>query len=256
MILLTNDDGVHAPGLLALERAMQRIGNVRIVAPEHNWSASGHTKTMHKPLRVEPVQLEDGSPALACSGSPSDCVALVLLGLLPDQPDLVVSGINPGQNVGQDVTYSGTVSAAWEAVITGVPAIAVSLSSHEEPDYRYAAEFASRLASEVLAARFERPILLNLNVPSLPANQITGIEITRLGRRVYRDVLDERRDPRGHSYYWIGGLPPSGIPEPGTDIGALAEGRVSITPIQLDLTDHLLIDELRQWDLGSPADRQ
>ena len=251
IILISNDDGVYSPGLLALKQALEQVGETRVVAPDHNWSASGHTKTMHKPLRVASVRLEDGSEALACTGAPSDCVALALLVLYPDLPDLVVSGINPGQNVGHDVTYSGTVSAAWEAVIAGIPAIAVSVGAHQEPDFAYAADYAARLARKVLSSELERPLLLNLNVPNLPAHEITGVEITRLGQRLYRDVLDERRDPRGRSYYWIGGKPPTGIPEPGTDIGALSQGKISITPIQLDLTDHLLIEQLREWGLDS-----
>lgn len=207
---------------------------------------------MHKPLRVKPVRLDDGSRALACTGAPSDCVALALLGLLPTKPDLVVSGINPGLNLGIDVTYSGTVSAAWEAVVGRIPAIAVSLSTGENPDFTFAADFAARLARMVLGAKPAQPMLLNLNVPNLPVEEIAGVEITRLGQLIYHDVLEERRDPRGHTYYWIGSdQPPTAIPEPGTDVGALAQGKVSITPIQLDLTDYPLIEELRLWELVS-----
>ncbi|MCG2768443.1 MAG: 5'/3'-nucleotidase SurE, partial [Anaerolineae bacterium] len=236
---------------LALKRALEKIGNVFVLAPDHNWSASGHTKTMHKPLRVKPVQLDDGSQALACSGAPSDCVALALLGVLPHMPDLVVSGINPGSNLGLDVTYSGTVSAAWEAVVTHIPAIAVSLGAGENLDFTFAADYAGNLANTVLHMKPAQPMLLNLNVPNLPAEEITGVEITRLGQLTYHDVLEERRDPRGHSYYWIGGdQPPTAILEPGTDVAALAQGKISITPIQLDLTNHSLIKELRHWKLG------
>lgn len=250
-VLISNDDGVHAPGLLALKRALEKIGNVFVLAPDHNWSASGHTKTMHKPLRVKPVQLDDGSQALACSGAPSDCVALALLGVLPRMPDLVVSGINPGSNLGLDVTYSGTVSAAWEAVVTHIPAIAVSLGAGENLEFTFAADCAANLALRVLHMKPAQPMLLNLNVPNLPAEEITGVEITRLGQLTYHDVLEERRDPRGHSYYWIGGdQPPTATLEPGTDVAALAQGKVSITPIQLDLTNHSLIKELRHWKLS------
>ena len=250
-VLISNDDGVHAPGLLALKRALEKIGNVFVLAPDHNWSASGHTKTMHKPLRVKPVQLDDGSQALACSGAPSDCVALALLGVLPRMPDLVVSGINPGSNLGLDVTYSGTVSAAWEAVVTHIPAIAVSLGAGENLDFTFAADYAANLALRVLHMKPAQPMLLNLNVPNLPAEEITGVEITRLGQLTYHDVLEERRDPRGRNYYWIGGdQPPTAILEPGTDVAALAQGKVSITPIQLDLTNHSLIKELRHWKLS------
>jgi len=250
-VLISNDDGVHAPGLLALKLSLEKIGNVFVLAPDHNWSASGHTKTMHKPLRVKPVQLDDGSQALACSGAPSDCVALALLGVLPRMPDLVVSGINPGSNLGLDVTYSGTVSAAWEAVVTHIPAIAVSLGAGENLDFTFAADYAANLARRILHMKPAQPMLLNLNVPNRPAEEITGVEITRLGQLTYDDVLEERRDPRGRSYYWIGGdQPPTAILEPGTDVAALAQGKISITPIQLDLTNYSLIKELRHWKLS------
>jgi 5'-nucleotidase len=248
-ILVTNDDGVASPGLLELAHALAEVGEVSIIAPEHNWSASGHSKTMHKPLRVTPAKLADGTPALATSGSPSDCVALALLGILETRPSLVVSGINQGANVGHDLTYSGTVSAAMEAVIAGVTAIAISLDSSESQSYGVAARFAERLARRLIAERLDRPLLLNVNVPALPADEIKGIEITRLGQRVYRDELVHRSDPRGRSYYWIGGEPPAGIPEEGTDIGALSRGCISITPVILDLTDRDGLDTLRQWEL-------
>lgn len=249
-ILLSNDDGIDSPGLLALKRAMELVGEVAVMAPEHNWTAAGHTKTMHKPLRVTEVTLADGSPAYAGSGAPADCVALALLGILERKPDLVVSGINQGPNLGHDITYSGTVAAAMEAVVFGIPAIAVSLDGYEGWDFAYAAEFAARLGHQVLERGLPPNTLLNVNVPNLPRDQIAGVEITRLGRRVYRDILIPRRDPRGRIYYWIGGETPTGVAEEGTDIGALARNRVSITPIDLDLTQYRLIEELRGWDLA------
>jgi 5'-nucleotidase len=204
---------------------------------------------MHKPLRVTPAHLADGTPALATSGSPSDCVALALLGILERRPDLVVSGINQGANVGHDLTYSGTVSAAMEAVIASIPAIAISLDSFESQSFALAAGFAAQLAARVLSERLERPLLLNVNVPALPAEQIRGVEVTRLGQRVYRDELVHRSDPRGRAYYWIGGEPPAGIPEEGSDIGALSRGFISVTPVSLDLTDREGLGILRQWKL-------
>jgi len=248
-VLISNDDGVEAPGLLALKLAVEKVADVFVVAPDHNWSASGRTKTMHKPLRVREIRLEDGSQALACSGAPSDCVALALLGVLPVRPDIVVSGINPGANLGYDISYSGTVSAAWEAVMERLPGIAVSVDAFDSPDFTVAAEFAARLVNRVLEARPVRPILLNLNVPDLPAEKIVGVEITRLGQWHYRDVLDQRLDPRGRSYYWLGGEPVTGASEPGTDIAALEAGAISITPIQTDLTDYSWMEELRGWGL-------
>ncbi len=248
-VLLTNDDGVQAAGLLALFRAVSRSFDVQVLAPEHNWSASGHSKTMHKPLRATPASLADGSPALAISGSPADCVAVALLGLLPRRPDLVISGINQGANVGQDLTYSGTVSAAMEAVIGGVPGMAISLDSYEWTDFDAAAALACSLAEQIVASDLERPLLINVNVPARPMAEIKGVRITRQGRRIYHDELVERRDPRGRVYYWIGGDPPEGVPEAGTDIGALAEGYVSVTPIMLDLTDYAALPALQGWKL-------
>jgi len=251
-ILLTNDDGIQAPGLRALAEAFAGWARVSIVAPERNWSAAGHTKTMHKPLRVWPVDYPVDVRALATSGSPSDCVAMALLGLLSSAPDLVVSGINPGANVGHDLTYSGTVAAAMEAVIGGVPGVAVSIDSYDATDYGGAARFAAYLAQRIVEVPLDMPLLLNVNVPAGPAQQIRGVQVTRLGRRLYRDALVERRDPRGRAYYWIGGDPPDGIPEEGTDIGALASGHVSVTPILLDLTDRAGLDLLRGWQLAYP----
>jgi len=244
-ILVTNDDGYDAPGLLALKKALARVGEVLVVAPEHNFSASGHVKTMHKPLRINPVYLSDGSPAYTTSGAPSDCVALVLLGALDFAPQVVVSGINPNNNLGHDVTYSGTVTAAMEGAIGGVPSIAVSAATAEV--YQYAAEFAGRLAVQVVQAALPADVVLNVNVPSPP---VLGARVTRMGKRVYRDRLIVRHDPRGRPYYWIGGEQPSGIPDEGTDIWAIQNGYISVTPIQLDLTAHDRLPSLRAWDLS------
>lgn len=244
-ILATNDDGYTAPGLLALKTALSKVGEVTVVAPEHNFSASGHVKTMHKPLRITSVTLADGSSAYTASGAPSDCVALVLLGALDFMPDVVVSGINPNLNLGHDVTYSGTVTAAMEGAIGGVPSLAVSAATAEV--YQQAAEFAARLAMAVHENGLPDNVLLNVNVPILPHR---GVFITRMGKRVYRDELVTRSDPRGRPYYWIGGELPSGIPDEGTDIWAVQNGYISVTPIQLDLTAYAWIQALRQWNLA------
>jgi len=250
-ILVTNDDGITAPGLLALARELRPLGRVTVLAPDRNWSASGHVKTMERPMRVRETTLADGSPALTSDGAPSDCVALALLGLT-DPLDLVVSGINPHANIGHDVTYSGTVTAAMEAVISGVPGIAVSLHSpdgHAGPlEYGPAAGVAKRIAAQVLGQGLPQGILLNVNVPYLPDDRLKGVQITRQGLRVYRDALDTRVDPRGRAYYWIGGEAPGGVEEPGTDYGALAAGYVSVTPLQLDLTAHAALETLKKWE--------
>jgi len=250
-ILVTNDDGVQAPGLLALAQEMRQLGRVTVFAPDHNWSASGHVKTMDRPLRVRETTLADGSAAFMSDGAPSDCVALPMLGLT-DSIDIVVSGINPNANIGHDVTYSGTVTAAMEAVIEGVKGIAVSLDSPREfkgqLDYSTAAIVARRVTEKVMADGLPEGAVLNVNVPYLKEDQFKGYMITRQGLRVYRDALDQRIDPRGRPYYWIGGEAPTGVDEPGTDFGALTAGYVSITPLQLDLTNYKAMDVLKKWE--------
>lgn len=253
-ILVTNDDGVTAPGLLALAQEMRKLGKVTVFAPDKNWSASGHVKTMERPLRVKEVILADGSSAFASDGAPSDCVALPLLGLIEEQIDMVVSGINPNANIGHDITYSGTVTAAMEAVIAGVRGVAVSLDSPEghrgSLDYSTAAVVARRVVEKVLSDGLPEGVVLNLNVPYLPESELKGYMVTRQGLRVYRDALDVRADPRGKPYYWIGGEAPTGVDEPGTDFGALRAGYVSITPLQLDLTHLKAMDVLKQWSFA------
>jgi 5'-nucleotidase len=249
-ILVTNDDGVHAQGLLALVQAMRAIGKVSVLAPDHNWSAAGHVKTLNRPLRVNEVQLADGTNAMACDGAPSDCVALALLGFLPEV-DLVVSGINLGANVGTDLTYSGTVTAVMESVIFGVPGIAFSVDGtlgYNPIDYRITASICKHIVQVAVTHGIPERVLLNVNIPYLPIDQINGFQITHLGKRVYRDALVSRVDPMGRPYYWIGGEMPTGIPEDGTDIGALAQKSVSITPVHLDLTAYQYINAIRNWD--------
>ena len=254
-ILVTNDDGVQAPGILALAQAMRQIGDVTVFAPDRNWSASGHVKTLERPIRVTETLLADGTTAYMSDGAPSDCVALPLLGYI-DRVDLVVSGINPFSNIGHDVTYSGTVTAAMEAVIAGVPGIAFSLASQDKPegvpeDYSAAGEIARRVVQNVLKGSLPEGVVLNVNIPYLGVEEVKGYTITRQGLRVYRDVLDRRVDPRGRPYYWIGGEAPTGVNEEGTDVGALAAGCVSITPLQLDLTNYKALDVLKSWDWES-----
>jgi 5'-nucleotidase len=252
-ILVTNDDGIQAPGLLALAQAMQPLGEVTVFAPDRNWSASGHVKTLERPIRVTETVLADGTKAYMSDGAPSDCVALPLLGYV-DKIDLVVSGINPFSNIGHDVTYSGTVTAAMEAVIAGVPGIAFSLASETKPtneptDYGPAGQIAQGVVRNVLEGGLLEGVVLNVNIPYLRVEEMKGIMITRQGLRVYRDALDRRVDPRGRPYYWIGGELPTGVNEEGTDVGALASGYVSVTPLQLDLTNYKAMDVLksREW---------
>ena len=252
-ILVTNDDGVQAPGLLALAQELRKLGKVTVFAPDRNWSASGHVKTMDHPLRAREVLLADGTPALATDGAPSDSVALALLGVVKEKIDLVVSGINPHENIGHDVTYSGTVTAAMEAVIGGVRGIAVSLNSPEEfqgvLDYGTAAAVARQVVQKVMTEGLPEGVFLNVNVPYLKEDELKGFMITRQGLRLYRDELDARKDPRGKPYYWIGGQFPIGVLEEGTDYGAIKAGYVSITPLQLDLTACDAMEGMKKWTL-------
>jgi 5'-nucleotidase len=249
-ILVTNDDGVWAPGLLALAQEMRKLGRVTVFGPDRNWSVSGHVKTLDRPLRVRETKLADGSAAFTTDGAPSDCVALALLGLI-DPTDIVVSGINPHANISHDVTYSGTVTAAMEAVISGVKGVAVSVDGREATleavDYSTAAIVARRVIERLLSDGLPDGVVLNVNVPYCKEDQLKGFQITNQGLRVYRDALDQRLDPRGRPYYWIGGEAPTGIEEEGTDVGALAQGFVSITPLQLDLTHYKAMDVLKKW---------
>lgn len=251
-ILLTNDDGVYKQGLLALAKELRKVGKVTIVAPDRNWSASGHVKTLSRPLRVKEVILADDSKALACDGAPSDCVALPCLGLLDDPIEMVVSGINPNANLGHDVTYSGTVTAAMEAAIWGLPGIAVSVDApeyHSGPlDYSVAAVVGANVAKIAWEKKIPKNTLLNVNVPYCSTDKLKGYSITRQGLRVYRDELVRREDPRGRPYYWIGGEAPTGVPDNGTDIGALSQNYVSITPLSLDLTAYDCKEIISDWD--------
>lgn len=256
-ILVTNDDGITAPGLMILAESLRELGKVSILAPDRNWSTSGHVRTLDKPLHTKEVTLSDGTHGWACDGAPSDCVSLALCGYFDEKVDLVVSGINPSANLGNDVTYSGTVTAAMEAAIGGVPSIAVSVDSPENHlgsvDYLAAGRYARYIARYVISSGLPSRTLLNINVPYLPMNKIKGVQITRMGLRVYHDHLEKREDPRGRPYYWTIGSSPSGIPEPGTDIGALEEGFVSVTPLQLDLTDYHLLLKLHSTDFQQPG---
>ncbi len=250
-ILVTNDDGVLAPGLLALAQEMRTLGRVSILAPDRNWSGGGHVKTFDRPLRVKQFRLADGTVAYSSDGAPSDCVALATLGYFKKPIDLVVSGINVGANLGHDVTYSGTVTAAMEAVIANVPGIAVSLemtdNQPDQIDFGPAARAARHVVERVIEHGLPPEILLNVNVPLVKQDEIRGIRLTRQGLRVYHGRLDEGTDPRGIPFYFIGGDAPTGVAERGTDIGALAEGYVSVTPLHLDLTAYRAITDLNTW---------
>ena len=237
-LLLTNDDGVHARGLAVLADALSDVGDLYVVAPEREQSTCGHALTLHRPLRA--VEVRDRW--FAVNGTPSDCVNLAVLGFLPERPVLVVSGINHGSNLGDDVTYSGTVSAAMEGTLLGVASIAISLV--EGGDFRAAGEVARVLALRVLVEGLPRKTLLNVNVP---ATAPRGIRMTRLGHRVYSDKVIEQSDPRGRTHYWIGVGEPEWEVIEGTDMAAVHEGFVAVTPLHLDLTNHRALAQMTDW---------
>jgi 5'-nucleotidase len=245
-ILITNDDGITSTALYLLRQELQDLGRVFIVAPDRDQSATSHSLTLYRPMRIE--RPEPG--VFAVDGTPTDCVLIAAHGLLERPPDLVVSGVNRGPNMGDDVFYSGTVAAAIEGAMQGVPALAFSLAASGRADYQYACAYARRLVGTVIERGLPEKCVLNVNVPHLRDDQIRGVRVTRLGKRKYQDSLIERMDPRGRAYYWIGGDAPIWEPEEGSDFLAVDEGFVSVTPLHLDLTDRGLLATLEGWRLS------
>ncbi len=246
-ILLTNDDSIHAKGLAELWSALKEIADVIVVAPDRERSATGHGITMDVPLRAEKAPTFNGK-AWVVNGTPADCVKLAINCLLKDKPDLVIAGINRGPNLGNDIFYSGTVSGAMEGMILGFPAVAVSVTEYLNPDYRYAASFIRKLVPKFLETGICMDTLLNINVPSLPPQDIQGVKITRLGNRKYINSFETRVDPRGRSYYWLGGDVVDvidGSSERDTDVASIKGNNVSITPIKIDLTNYRAMNTLR-----------
>jgi 5'-nucleotidase len=241
VILVTNDDGIHAQGLLALAEALVPLGDVFVVAPDREQSAVGHALTLHRPLRVDKV----GERRFAVNGTPSDCVNLGVLGLLPEPPVLVVSGINHGSNLGDDVTYSGTVSAAMEGTLLGVASMAVSQAEGETAGFEAAGRVAQLVAARLLVEGLPAKTLLNVNVPR---GEVSGIRMTRLGHRVYREKVIEEVDPRGRPYYWIGAGPPEWQEDEASDIAAVHAGLASVTPLHLDLTHFGALGRMAEWE--------
>ncbi|MCA1596856.1 MAG: 5'/3'-nucleotidase SurE [Chloroflexi bacterium] len=245
-ILASNDDGIHARGLREMVRALAAVGEVTVVAPDRARSASGHSITLHKPLRADRVQLPGAAAAYSVSGTPTDCIALALRHLVKDRPDLVISGINHGANLGWDLTYSGTVAAAMEGALLGVQAIAISLTSRDaSANFEYAGRCAAAVAASILADPLPPFTLLNVNVPSLGERAPRGARVTRQGKRRYDGGVMERSDPHGRSYYWLGGELPEEELTPGTDTRAIIDGYCSITPVHLDLTAHEMVEAVQ-----------
>ena len=247
-ILLSNDDGIHAPGLRALAESLGATGEVSILAPLTEQSATSHALTLHHPLRVK----EMGPRTFAVEGTPTDCVLLAVREFLPERPDLVVSGVNQGPNMGEDVIYSGTVAAAMEGAILGIPSMAVSLASWEVVNFGPAAAIARAVAEALLAAGPPPRFLVNVNIPPLPREAIRGVRVTRLGTRVYHDAIVKKMDPRGRAYYWIGGAMPSWEAGSDTDFAAVEAGYVSLTPLLLDITAAGDFEFLRRLEIRLP----
>jgi 5'-nucleotidase len=259
-ILVTNDDGVSSPGLLALKQALEPLGTVSVIAPDRNRSAIARGITIHNALWVEEVELADGSPAFATDGTPVDCVRFAALGLLDAQPDVVVSGINLGLNLGDDVTYSGTVAAALEGVLLGLPSIAVSqepsgpaldLTGDEYPfDFRAVASFVRGLVPLACRPDFPRKTLMSVNAPGRPPEKVTTARVTRLGRRIYNDVLQLESEKDGRRVYRMYGEEASHHPDEGSDFDAIENGAISVTPLHFDLTDISGLEALERLELG------
>ncbi|MBI5200088.1 MAG: 5'/3'-nucleotidase SurE [Elusimicrobia bacterium] len=246
-ILVCNDDGVYGAGLRPLIEAMRRLGRVTVVVPDQERSADSHCLTLHKPLRVRTVEKD----FYILNGAPADCARFGILGILKNKVDLVVSGINHGYNLGEDVVYSGTVAAAMEGTLLDKKAIAFSqgYGPNEKANFSAAAEFALKAGAEVLERGLPPGICLNVNVPPLPTGRAKGVAVSRLGRRIYGTKITGRIDPRGVNYFWLAGRQVSGVSIPGTDVAAIEQGKITVTPLHVDSTDLGMVRALKKWNL-------
>ncbi|MBU1568608.1 MAG: 5'/3'-nucleotidase SurE [Proteobacteria bacterium] len=250
-ILITNDDGIHSPGIEALQQALKALGETIVIAPDRDNSAVSHSLTMNRPLKV--IRLKKNFYTI--DGTPTDCVAVGLKKILAVRPDLLVSGINAGANLGDDISYSGTVSAAIEGTMYGIPSMAISVGGEPPYDYRAAMQIAACMAEKILRNSLPGDTLLNINVPSGSSHK--RMRVTRQGRRLWENSIHETLDPRGATHYWIGGGTPVTDPGEDTDVHAFACGDVSITPIQLDLTNHAGITFLKEkWLVEEGAGKE
>ncbi len=249
LFLLTNDDGIQAPGLYALFKEIQKIGEVVVVAPSSERSAVGHAITIADPLRVLPYEKNGEFFGYAVKGTPADCVKIGYWAILKRKPDAVISGINLGPNTGINTIYSGTVSAATEGALLGIPSFAVSLATFQHPDFRYAAKFARKLAALLLGKGLPQGIYLNVNVPACPEREIQGVSVTRQGLALFKEEFDKRTDPQGRIYYWLTGQKINKEKELDVDDGAVMANRVSVTPVHYDLTQYAFLETLKGWAL-------
>ena len=253
-ILICNDDGIDAPGIHALAGELRKIARVTVVAPDRQQSAVGHAITMNHPLRAVPFHKNGEFFGYAVDGTPADCVKLAVKFLLKEKPDLVVSGINHGSNTAINIIYSGTVSAATEGTILGIPSIAVSLTTYAAADFGYAARIAARIAEMVMERGLPQGTLLNVNVPALPEKEIRGIKVTVQGKSSWEDTFDVRRDPANREYFWLTGHMKVTDTDPETDQVAVLEGYVSVTPIHYDITDRDQWVRMKGWGLDAPSE--
>jgi 5'-nucleotidase len=248
-ILLTNDDGIYAQGLWTLYEKLIGRHSVTVVAPDRERSAVGHGITLHHPLRTTRIKVNNGYPGYAVDGTPADCIKIGLMEILDFRPDMVISGINPGANIGVNINYSGTVAAAKEAALYKVPAISVSIAGHKISGYDYAAMFTAKLADNVYEKGLPVGTFLNVNIPDIPETQIAGIRISRQETSLNNEYVDKRVDPRNRIYYWHGTDAGTSFNTPESDGAAINENFISITPIQCDATDYSMLKKLRQWNL-------
>lgn len=248
-ILLTNDDGIYAPGLWALYKRFAMHHSVTVIAPDRERSAVGHGITLHQPLRTTPIEVNNGFQGYAVSGTPADCIKMGLMEILDQKPDLVISGINLGANVGININYSGTVAAAKEAALYEVPAIAVSVKGEAFIKYEDAARFTFQLAEKVFKKGLPFGTILNVNFPDIPFEEVVGVRISSQATDLYTEYLEKRTDPRNRTYYWHGHVPQTPFNNPDVDAVALDDNYISITPIKCDMTDYNLLEDLKRWQL-------
>lgn len=248
-ILLTNDDGINAKGIEAMNAALREFADVTVVAPETEMSAVGHAITITDPLRVRKVRRNGSEFGFAVNGTPADCVKIAVRAILEEKPDIVVSGINQGQNVASNIIYSGTVSAATEGMILGIPSMAISLSSFTSPDFSIAGEYGSMIVKKLVENPMPPDTLLNVNIPAAARDQIKGVKLCRMGVSKFREMFEKRVDPRQHEYYWQGGEMVIFPEDEDADIRLLAQGYVTVTPIHFDLTNYEFMKTMSNWGL-------
>jgi 5'-nucleotidase len=246
LILVTNDDGIFSPGIDALARELDTLGDVWVFAPDSEQSAVGHGISLNRPLRTREIKHQWYS----IDGTPADCVLLAVRKLMPSKPSIVLSGINNGPNLGDDVTYSGTVAGAYEGMLLGFPSLAVSNASYDAREFDVIAQVAVKIASQVLESGLPKDTVLNVNIPQLSYEDLNGIALTRQGLRNYGDEIFEREDPRGKKYYWIGGFREEHEIHEGTDFEAIEENKVSITPLHRNITNFESLALLQKWNLS------